>query len=287
MSERVLEVTRKAKEVLAERGIPDARLDAELLLAWVLGLRRLDLYLQHDRPLSGQELERYRVAIRRRLRREPLQYIVGEMPFREIVLRVDRRALVPRPETEVLVGLVAAESRGRPTGSGAALDLGVGSGAIALSLLHEGVFERVVATDVSDDALSLARENAERLGLSARLDLRAGDLWSAVRAGESFEAIVSNPPYVATGERPALAPEVREWEPEPALFAGATGLETIQRIVAGAAARLVPGGLLALEVGATQGEAAGVLMEGAGFADVKIAKDLAGRERVALGRRPG
>ncbi|HUE76923.1 MAG TPA: peptide chain release factor N(5)-glutamine methyltransferase [Longimicrobiales bacterium] len=285
MSERVLEVTRKATAVLASRGVADARLDAELLLGWVLGLRRLDLYLQHDRPLTGPELERYRGAIRRRLRREPLQYIVGETSFREIVLRVDRRALVPRPETEVLVGLVAAESRAR-AGGGVALDLGVGSGAIALSLLHEGAFERVVATDVSEEALTLAGENAQRLGLSNRLDLRMGDLWCAVADGETFDAIVSNPPYVARGEGPALAPEVRDWEPERALFAGETGLETIERIVAGAAARLVPGGLLALEVGATQGEAAGVLMEGAGFTDVRIAKDLAGRERVALGRRP-
>lgn len=285
MSREVLAVARKAAEVLAARGIENARLDAELLLAGVLGVGRLDLYLQHDRPLSETELEAYRTAVRRRLRREPVQYILGETPFREIVLRVDARALVPRPETEGLVGHVVSWARGRAA-RGVALELGVGSGAIALSLLHEGAFDRVVATDVSEDALSLARENAERLGLSDRLELRAGDLWDAVSAGEAFAAIVSNPPYVAESDREQLAPEVRDWEPASALYGGATGLQVIERIVMGAGSRLQSGGLLALELGAGQGEAVAGMLAAAGYADVKIEKDLAGRERVALAHRP-
>src|SRR5690606_30630707 len=173
--ERVLDVSRKAAGVLAERGFEQARLESELLLAGVLGVKRLDLYLQHDRPLSPEELERYRTAVRRRLKHEPVQYILGTAAFRHLEVNVDGRVLIPRPETELLVGAVLEWSS--VTGRrGAVLDIGTGSGAIALSLAAEGGYERVVASDVSPDALDVARANAERLGLADRIEFRAGSL---------------------------------------------------------------------------------------------------------------
>ncbi len=357
MTETALLLSRKAAAVLAERGIEDARLDAELLLAHVLGITRLQLYLQFDRPLGDEELARFRALIRRRLKREPVQYLTGSAHFRELVLHVDPRVLIPRPETEELVGQVLdwawAQVGGRPgkrppaEGAGAgtqghgdtataeaglpgeaatvagqgthgaeeassgyprvpmspgregggavpasdvrrlvALDMGTGSGAIALSLLKEGPFARIVATDASADALDVARANAERLGLADRVDFRLGSLWQAVAPDEIFDVVASNPPYVAEPERPALAPEVRDWEPAGALFAGGAGFDVLEPLIAGAAAHLRPGGLLALEIGAAQ--AAGTLerIGAAGaFADARVARDLAGRDRVALAVR--
>ena len=285
MAQTVLDVARSAAGVLAERAnIENARLEAELLLAHVLGLRRIDLYLQFDRPLEETELEAYRSAVRRRLRREPLQYIVGETGFRNLVLKVDRRALIPRPETEVLVGEVlewAARS-----GAKRALDIGTGSGAIALSLAQESQLDQVTATDVSADALCLARENAERLGLTGRVDFRLGESWTALAPDERFDIIVSNPPYVAEADRASLAPEVRDWEPATALFAENHGLAVIEEIVTGAAPHLAPGGLLALEVGLEQASrVAGMAAECGHYKPARIVLDLTGRERVVLAER--
>ncbi|HUE77518.1 MAG TPA: peptide chain release factor N(5)-glutamine methyltransferase [Longimicrobiales bacterium] len=280
---RPLDLTRLAAEHLASRGIEDARLDAELLLAHVLGVRRLDLYLQFERPLEAAEVAAYREAVRRRGRREPLQYITGEASFRELALVVDPRVLIPRPETEVLVGAVLewAASRAAPV----ALDIGTGSGAIALSLLHEGPFKRVVATDVSEDALAVARANAERSGLADQLELRAGALWDPVGDAERFDVIVSNPPYVAETDRATLAPEIAEHEPAAALYGGADGLDILRRIVEGAGGRLRGGGLLAVEVGLGQAAAVAGWLERAPFGSPDIVKDLTGRERVVLAAR--
>ena len=282
MTERVLDVARKAAGVLEERGFEQARLESELLLAGVLGLKRLDLYLQHDRPLTESELERYRSAVRRRLRREPVQYILGTAAFRGLELQVDARVLVPRPETEVLAGAVLDWSR-RQAHWGSALDIGTGSGAIALSLVTEGEYERVVATDVSGAALEVARRNAAGLGAADRIEFREGSLFDVVGEGERFDVIVSNPPYVAESERGGLAAEVVAHEPATALFAGADGLAVIGRLIAGAADRLRPGGLLALEMGATQGPAVlALLAESGRYVDPRVERDLAGRERIAL-----
>lgn len=283
--ERVLDVSRKAAGVLAERGFEQARLESELLLAGVLGVKRLDLYLQHDRPLSPEELERYRTAVRRRLKHEPVQYILGTAAFRHLEVNVDGRVLIPRPETELLVGAVLEWSS--VTGRrGAVLDIGTGSGAIALSLAAEGGYERVVASDVSPDALDVARANAERLGLADRIEFRAGSLFDAVPDGERFDVIVSNPPYVADAERDSLAPEVVAHEPAQALFAGADGLMVIVEIVEGAADRLARGGLLALEIGAGQGPAVLELLERTGYAAARLEQDLAGHDRMALAEAP-
>ena len=287
MTERVLDVSRKAAGVLAERGFEQARLESELLLAGVLGLKRLDLYLQHDRPLTESELERYRSAVRRRLKREPVQYILGTAAFRSLELHVDARVLIPRPETEVLAGAVLEWSR-RQARWGTALDIGTGSGAIALSLAAEGEYERVVASDVSRDALDVARRNAAGVGTGDRVEFREGSLFDVVGEGERFDVIVSNPPYVAESERSGLAAEVVDHEPGTALFAGPDGLAVIGRLIAGAADRLRPGGLLALEMGAGQATAVLALLAASGrFVSPRVERDLAGRERIALAETAG
>ncbi len=279
MAHTPLEVSRLAADRLAREGVADARLDAELLLSAVLGLRRLDLYLQHDRPLTEDEVARYREALRRRLRREPLQYIVGEVDFRELTLKVDARALIPRPETEVLVGEVLARAPEHAT----ALDIGTGTGAIALSLLREGEFRRVVATDTSAQALELAAENARRLRLDERLDLRLGSLFEPLRSGERFDIVVSNPPYVPVSDRAALQPEVGQWEPAEALFAAGDGTALLDAIIKQAPFWLQSGGLLALEVGAGQAGVVAERIRVAGVYDApRTARDLAGHERIVL-----
>lgn len=283
MTPTVLALARQAADVLRERAaIDNARLEAERLLAAVLGLQRLDLYLQHDRPVDTAELERFRTAVRRRLRREPLQYILGEAAFREIVLRIDRRVLIPRPETEILAGEVLSWAGGRPL---AILEVGTGSGAIALSLAREGGFGRIVATDTSTDALDVARANAARLGLKDHVEFRSGPTFGPVSADERFDIIVSNPPYVAESERESLAPEVREWEPAGALFAGDDGMAMLDALVRGAPDRLADRGLLALEVGAGQADAVRGRAEACGFDRVRIVQDLAGHARVVLAER--
>jgi len=295
-----IRLTRWSGEYLEEKGVHGGRLDAELLLAHVLGLKRLDLYLQFDRPLHPRELDTFKALLRRRAAREPLQHILGNAPFRELDLLSDSRALIPRPETEVLVGEVLAWARDAGIGLEQGprhedevtplprvlngVEIGTGTGAIALSLLKEGPFSRVVATDSSSQALALARENAERSGLTAFLELREGSLFEPLASGERFHVVVSNPPYIPEGERDQLAPEVRDWEPHCALFAGTEGLDFLIPLVEGALGFLVPGGLLALEVGAGQAGRVARAMDGTGgFSEIRVRPDLAGRERVVLG----
>lgn len=284
MADTPIELARAAADHMASRGIDNARLEAELLLAAVLGLSRLELYLQHDRPLTAEEKEAFRAVVRRRLRREPLQYIVGTTQFRELTLAVDPRVLIPRPETEVLVAEVLRWAESRRTAT--AVDIGTGSGAIALSLAKEGPFTRIVATDASADALDVARGNAERSGLADRVEFRHGSLWDALGPDERFDVVVSNPPYIAEADRDTLAPEVAAWEPAAALFAGGDGLVVVNAIVDGAADRLREGGLLALEVGADQAAAVVERVERrGGYAAPQVVRDLAGRERVVLAER--
>jgi len=281
LAETALALVQKAAQLFRERGFENARLEAELLLAGVLGIKRLELYTQFDRPIDEQELETFRSWVRRRLRHEPLQYITGDVQFRTLRLKVDRRALIPRPETEVLVGVALDHLKRQAAPAPRVLDLGTGTGAIALAVLAEHPAATAVATDASLDALALARENAESTGLVARLTLRSGDLWDAVAADERFDVVVSNPPYVAEAEAPTLAPEVREWEPGAALFAGADGLQVIQRIVDGAAAHLLPGGLLAIEVGLGQAGAVAARLDATrAFESARIVQDLADRPRI-------
>lgn len=284
----VLRLMKWSGEYLAGKGVERGRLDAEHLLAHSLGVKRLQLYLQFDRPLERHELDAFRPLLRRRGDREPLQYIMGHAAFRELELKVDRRVLIPRPETEILVDEVLAWAAARGTGELTALDLGTGSGAIALSLALEGPFRRVVATDISALALELARENAGAAGVADRMEFREGSLFQPTGPGETFDAVVSNPPYVADAEAPSLEPEVSAWEPAQALFGGADGMAVLRPLVAGAGAVLAPGGLLALEVGAAQaGMVVAAVEETGGYDEVRVRRDLAGRERVVLAQRAG
>ena len=280
----VLELIRWTTPYLEEKGFENPRLNAELLLAGVLGLKRLDLYLQYDRPLDAEELAEFKGRLRRRLRREPLQYIEGRAAFRELQLRVDRRVLIPRPETETLVGEVLARVEGRE--GLAVLDVGTGSGAIALSLAAEGPFSRVVAIDVSEAALQLAQENHRTLLPNAMVEFRLGNGYAPVE-GERFDVVVSNPPYIAAAERELLAPEVRDWEPAEALFAGPDGLEVLEALIAGAADHLRPEGLFAVEVGLGQAERVADLIRREGRLDEpRVRRDLAGRPRIVSAESP-
>ena len=277
-----LELVRLAAGYLAEKGVATPRLDAEVLLAHVLGVPRIRLYTEFDKPLEPAEVAAYREAVRRRARREPVAYITGEREFWSLGLRVDRRVLIPRPETEVLVERCLP----RMGAAGVLLDLGTGSGAVALALLSERPGWRAVGVDASAGALEVARENARRLGLGERAEFLEGDLYEPV-AGRRFDLIVSNPPYVPSAELDRLEPEVCRYEPRRALDGGPDGLSVIRRIVAGAAEHLADGGLLALEIGAGQGPAVRALIEGAGLGRVEILPDHAGRDRVAAARREG
>lgn len=255
----VLSLLRTTAEWFESRGVEEPRLSAEHLLADALACRRLDLYLRYDQPLEAAEVEEYRNRVKRRAAGEPVQYILGRAAFRGLDLVVDPRVLVPRPETERLVAEVlewaAAEARrGRtPDGGWKVLDLGTGSGAIALALAAElPAVGRVVASDVSPVAIELARENARRTGLAERCRFVAADGFTAFAAGTRFDAVVANPPYVARTAREWMPRQVVDWEPEGALFAGPSGEEAQERIVAAAPDALRPGGLLALEVGDDQ-----------------------------------
>jgi release factor glutamine methyltransferase len=274
------EVLRLSTAHLERHGSPTARLDAELLLGHALGLGRVELYTGFERPLSEAELSDCRELIARRAKREPVAYILGRWGFRGLDLDVDPRVLVPRPETELVVDRCLALLDG--VAGPDVLDLGTGSGAIALALASELPEAQVSGCDVSEDALDVARGNGERLGIG--VEWIRSDLFSGLQ-GRRFRLVVSNPPYVAEAELAGLDPEVRDWEPRGATVAGATGLEVIERIAAEARIALDPGGALVLEIGAGQAGAVAALLEGAGLADVGCQRDHAGIERIVWGRR--
>ncbi len=261
---------------IAAAGCQTPRLDAELLLAHVLGVSRERLLIDRELRVAGADVRAFQNAVRRRaVEREPVAYIVGTRGFRHIELAVDARALVPRPESELLV------ERGLTLAPGASvLDVGTGSGAIALALKHERADLVLAASDRSDDALALARENARRLALDVRFlhaDLLAG-------VPDEFDAVLANLPYVAERDRATLAPEILRHEPPGALFAGADGLDAIRALSAQLAARerVV---FAALEVGAGQSDAVAQLLRDAGFENVACDRDVAGIERVVSGIR--
>jgi release factor glutamine methyltransferase len=262
------EVLRGATEYLAGRGIDTARVDAELLLARALGLSRIELYTQHDRPLTDAERTAARELVQRRGQREPLAYVLGDWDFRRLTLKTDRRALVPRPETEIVVERCLALLAGVETPRIA--DVGTGTGAIALALKQERPDAVVVATDISPDALDLARENAAATGLE--IELVETDLLAGVEG--PFDLVVSNPPYVRTDELDALEPEVREWEPRGALVDEGQTLRLARE------AQSVLGGWLVLEVHEDSAGALSDELAKLGFRRVSIGLDLAGRERV-------
>lgn len=277
----VLQLIRWSAEYLAGKGVASARLDAEHLLAHALGVDRLRLYLDFERPLRESELAAFKPLLLRRGNREPLQHIIGQVGFRELELKSDGRGLIPRQETELLVGVVLEWAVRHEKASLVALEIGTGTAAIALSLLVEGPFERVVATDIDSNALTLARENSVAQGVGDRIELRIGDVYEPLGAAERFDVVVSNPPYVEEACEPDLQEEVREFDPAQALYSGPEGLDVLMRVISGAASRLLPGGMLALEIGAGQASAVTNAIEKTGEFDAPIVlQDLANHDRV-------
>jgi release factor glutamine methyltransferase len=272
-------------DALRAAGVEDPRLDAELLLCEATGWDRAYLAADPEAEIPPPAARRFGETVRRRLRREPVAYILGRRGFRQIDLTVDPRVLIPRPETELLVEL-ALEIQPRT-----ALDVGTGSGAIALAIADELPGCEVTATDTSPAALEVARANAERLGLTGRVEFVEGTLPPG--PGE-FDLVLANLPYVSEAEWGGLEPEVTEWEPREALLAGPDGLDAIRDLlsdrvrlcsrIAGAKAKSARGGV-GLEVGEGQAGAVGELLREAGFGSIETRRDLAGIERVVVGRR--
>lgn len=274
-------VLRWATDDFRSRGIETPRLDAEVLLAHALASTRIRLVVDSKKPLETGELGRFRDLVKRRRAREPTAYILGSREFYGRTFRVDRRVLVPRPDTEALVE--TALLRTRPASmSMRALDLCTGSGCVALTLARERPTSAFVATDVSEDALAVARDNAARLG-AYNVAFRRGDLFAAVDPSYPFDLVTANAPYITSRELSTLMPDVRDFEPRLALDGGGDGLGIVRRIVEGAPKPLRKGGVLAVEVGKGQAPAVAELFERAGFSEIELRRDYARIERVVSG----
>lgn len=284
----VLELLRWTTGHFTEKAIETPRLDAEVLLAHALGVRRLDLYLQYDKPVLPQERARYREMVTRRVsERVPVSLLVGEKEFWSLTYRVTPDVLTPRPDTETLVEAALAEM-GPPAAEMAApawrvLDVGTGSGAIALSLAQERPAAAITATDISGKALQIAQINADELRVGEDVRFLEGSLFEPVR-GETFDLIVSNPPYLARSSAESLAPELAH-EPELALFGGDDGYAVLRPFAAGVAEMLTPGGWTAVEVDPGQAEAVAGWFAEAGLVEIETLRDLTGRPRVVAARR--
>jgi len=272
-----------------DHGIEAPRSEAEILLAHALGLRRIDIYLNHDQPLVAEELTRFKALIKRRLAREPLAYITGTREFWSLELAVDPAVLIPRPETECLVEAVLP-FLDRPDGSPRqVLDMGTGSGAITIALAHEHPEHRYVGMDRSPAALVIARQNARTHRVDHCIQWFCGD-WDAALApgGRGFDLIVANPPYIRRGDLVTLQPEIRLHEPRLALDGDEDGLLCLRRIIASAQRYLRPGGRLALEMGCDQAAAVqSITREVGGYIAIRIVQDYSGLDRVAVMTRRG
>lgn len=270
----LIEVLERTTGYFAQKGVPNARLQAEWLIAHVLNCGRLDLYLRFEMPMQENLLETLRPLVTRRARREPLQYVLGTTPFADLKLHCDTRALIPRPETEQLVEEIATRKTPPPT---RILDLGTGTGAIALALAKAWPDAAVTAVDASEDALSLAQENAAANGLAERVRFVRSDWFSAVNG--PFDLIVSNPPYLTQEEWESAEPEVKDHEPYDALVAENQGLADLERILRTAPEHLNPGGMLALETGIAHHPALEAIAKECGCKAWHGVKDLSGRPR--------
>lgn len=280
----VLELLTWTRDHFRAKGIESARLDAECLLAHALGCDRLRLYLDYDKPVHAEERGRFRRLVKRRAdERVPVAQLLGSREFWSLPFEVTPEVLVPRPETETLVEAALALLPD-PEAEVRVLDVGTGSGAVALAIARERKKARVVATDLSGAALAVARRNAEALGVADRVHFAEGDLFDAV-AGERFDLIVSNPPYLAAAEAPALAPELAH-EPRGALVAGREGTECLRRLAAEAPAHLAEAGALALEIAPGQAQDVREWLRERGFGGLEVRRDLADRPRVVSGRLP-
>lgn len=283
----VLEVIQRSTEFLARKGVDSPRLQIELLLAHVLQMPRLKLYLNFERPLSEEQVTALREFVRRRGEREPLQHLLGTVNFLGLELAVTREVLIPRPETEQLVELAAKYLAPRNAGQAQptrVLDFGTGSGCVAVVLAKQFPAAEIHASDISEAALRVARENAARHGVAERVYFHQGDGFAAVPAGMRFDLLVSNPPYIPGGEIAALQPEVRDHDPRLALDGGTDGLDFYRRFVAEAPAFLQPEARLVAEFGDGQETALAGLFAAPGWGIEAIERDLSGRARFMVAR---
>lgn len=278
---RVLDWTRQD---FAARGLPSPRLEAELLIAATLGLRRVELYTRFDQPLKDGELTAVRALIARRRRNEPIAYILGAREFYGRTFSVNTSVLIPRPETEdVVEAALGALPAPVDAATVSVLDLCTGSGAIAVTLACERKDARVDATEISPDAVAVARGNAEKLAVAERVTVHHGSLYEPIGA-ETYALVVSNPPYIASGDLAGLMPDVRDFEPRIALDGGPRGDSILAPVIQHAREHLREGGVLVVEIGADQGDRARELAKRAGFTCVDVRRDLSGRERILVAR---
>ena len=282
-SRKVLELLTLSTDYLKKAGVDTPRLDAEVLLAYCLGLERIWLYVYHDRPVTEEELNCYRRLIARRGKHCPVAYLTGEKEFMSLSFHVTPDVLIPRPDTEILVeSVITRVSASFPEGEVRIVDIGTGSGAIAVSLAHLLPHVSVMALDISPKALTIAEDNAQRHGVASRCRFIRSDLLSGLPPGYQAHVLVSNPPYISLPQWEELPRSVREYEPEIALKAGADGLDFYRRIFQEAPPYLLPGGYLFLEIGAGQREAVCQLGMAKGWNLEEVHKDHAGIERVLV-----
>src|SRR5882762_3151196 len=274
----LLEILQSTTAYFTKHKIESPRLNAEHLIAHVLKLSRLELYLEFETKLNETELVQLRDLVKRRGQGEPLQHLLGTVEFCGQTFLCDKRAMVPRPETEELVELLKSEVRGQKSDL-RIVDVGTGSGVIAVSFAKQFPEAKIYAVDISDDALALARENAARLGLKERIQFEKGDLLENL--DERFDLIVANLPYISMQDRHLLAREVSH-DPEVALFAGPAGDEIVRRLIEQAPSHLAPGGLLALEIGINQAEGLSEVLRQKNYHDIESKKDYAGINRFLL-----
>lgn len=282
----VLEVISKSSDFLAKKGVDSPRLQTELLLAHVLQLPRMKLYLNFERKLTEPELDSLRTLVQRRGQREPLQHLVGTTSFCGLEMLVTRHVLIPRPETELLAEAgwqFLATLNPQPS---TALDFGTGSGCIAIALAAKNSPTRVVALDVSADALAIAGQNAANNQVTAQIEFRHGDGFAALKPGELFDLIVSNPPYIASAEIQTLEPEVRDHDPRGALDGGADGLDFYRRLAAEAGAFLKPTGKMMLEFGEGQADPIVAILEAQKWVMESVQPDYTKRLRFLIARPP-
>lgn len=276
----IREIQAKTTAFFADRGVPNPKLDCDLLIAGLLGVKRLELYLDMDRPLTAAQLDALRPRVKRRANREPLQYILGYSEFCGMRLKVTPATLIPRPETEELVEHLRDRIVKAPQ---SILDLGTGSGAFAIALAAIYPEAQVTATDQSEAALEVAGENARTFVPNSSIQFRTGSWFGAVAPDARFDLIVANPPYLTEAEMQSAEPEVAAHEPANALVAGADGLDDLKAILAGASSHLAPGGMIALETGVAQHAALDAIAEKSGLQGESLA-DLSGRPRFYFAR---
>lgn len=280
----VLEVIQRTTDFLAQKGVDSPRLQIELMLAHVLRMPRLKLYLDFQRPLADGELEQLRGLVKRRSQREPLQYVLGTTSFCGLEIKCAPAALIPRPETELLAEHAWKFLSTITPPPATALDIGAGTGCLGIAIAAHAPETRLVAVDVSADAMALARENAARHTLSERIDFRLGDAFAVIQPGELFDLIVSNPPYIPDAEITTLDPEVRDHEPRLALAGGVDGLDFFRRIAAEAPRCLKPGGKLMVEFCDGQAPALKILLENEKWVVEQIIDDYSQRPRILVAR---